>query len=247
MKPLLVLSLFAALSFSARAQVLLTDTFDRGTADTPVALNGSSPDSATSSETWTASPLFTTNGTSANIAAAGGDQAVAYIGIPGASSGLTLGSTYTLSLTIGPASGSSWLGVGFGDLTDTGVVSYAAPNTSPLWALYNTDGSVVLFSGGTQLTGTTPATGASTLVTLTLTAGATTDLISATVNGTQVLATSISASATPDIFIQRYEDGGSFANLSLSEVTAPEPGTWAMLMLGGVALVLLARTRFLKA
>ena len=124
-------SLALASAASVQAGQIYEDSFTRvGN------LNGSSPVPVdATSATYTASPAFTTNGTSA----VGNSNVEAYLPV-------TLGSgTYTASVTINPTGGinGDWLAFGFTAANALGTVFYSDSNAQ-LWLGYraNRDGNV---------------------------------------------------------------------------------------------------------
>jgi hypothetical protein len=236
MKFALGLSLFVALTSLGHAQVLINEQFTQGTGGSPVGLDGKAPTYSSSAVTehWTADSSLTENGTEASIPYAPSTQAIGYLAIPGASLGLTVGDTYTLSFTLGPASGSSWTSAGFGTETSTSNVTAIALYANSSNGSANQIGGVILTNGDVGN------------VTLTIAVGATSDTLSALVNGNPVTLSNVPSSLAPvtDVFIGHYEAGGTFSDLVL---TAPEPSTWAMMLLGAAGLLVITRRRLLKA
>jgi hypothetical protein len=252
MKFALGLSLFVALTSLGHAQVLINEQFTQGTGGSPVGLDGKAPTYSSSAVTehWTADSSLTENGTEASIPYAPSTQAIGYLAIPGASLGLTVGDTYTLSFTLGPASGSSWTSAGFGTETSTSNVTYTGSNYGGFWVL-NNGGAIALYANSSngsanQIGGVILTNGDVGNVTLTIAVGATSDTLSALVNGNPVTLSNVPSSLAPvtDVFIGHYEAGGTFSDLVL---TAPEPSTWAMMLLGAAGLLVITRRRLLKA
>jgi hypothetical protein len=233
---------------------LITDNFDRGTADAPVALDGSSPSYSATPETWTANSDFTTNGTAAVIGSPAPSSADAYVGIPGDTSGLGVG-TYTLSFTIaqpGDNSGETFVAAGFGEDTSTTGIPTLASDLDPFLAVYQGDGEFCIYD---KEVGQDPSVGGNLLdrlpyfvsgnanVVLTLVVnGGGSDTMSATVNGTSALldgSTTYTADLIPITNLFLAEDSAnttSFESLELDGPAVPEPKSWAM-MLGGAALL----------
>jgi hypothetical protein len=245
MKQILFLTIFASITLIGRGQtLLLQDTFDRGTPSTPVTLNGASPSYSASSETWTSDPSITTNGTSALVPGtstiAPDYSVLGYIGIPGITGGnLTIGQIYTLQFTFLPPGGNGpWTAAGFGTETNPEDVPYVNGNDAGFWCLDNGNGVSIYYDAtpgnNTQIyyTGMNPGTN---IVDLTVAVGATSDTLSASINGTPlILTTSIVPPLQPisQVFIgDAVNTTGSFENLSVTE-GVPEPSTYAMMLIG---------------
>ena len=249
---LLLFAAFASLISISHGQVLITDNFDRGTALAPAALNGSSPTFSATPETWTANSNITTDGTEAVLPSTStppDDSILGYIGIPGVTgSNLNVGSTYTLSFTLTPPSGSQWTAAGFGTETNTGDVQWLGGNEAGFWVLYNTTGGVAVFedvSGAINLIGITSGVSGDAHVALTIQAGASADMLSASLNGNPLaLAPSIVAvDPMTQVFISDDSASGAIKSLSLSVISVPEPSTWAMLLSSLGLLLFISRLR----
>jgi hypothetical protein len=246
----LYLSLFVALTSLGHAQVLIDEQFTQGTANSPVGLDGKAPTYSSSlvTEHWMADSSLTENGTEASIPYAPSTQAIGYLAIPGASSGLVVGNTYTLSFTLGPVSGGSWTSAGFGTETSTSNVTYTGSNYGGFWVL-NNGGAIALYAnssnGVPNQIGGVSITGGVGNVTLSIAVGATSDTLSALVNGNPVTLSDSTFSLAPvtEVFIGHYEAAGTFSDLVL---TAPEPSTWAMMLLGAAGLLVIGRRRALR-
>jgi len=250
MKRAICLTLFVALTSLGHAQVLINEEFTQGTSGSPVGLNGKAPTYSTITESWTADSSLTENGTEASIPYVPSNQAIGYLAIPGAGLGLTVGDTYTLSFTLGPVSGASWTSAGFGTESTTSDVTYTGPNYGGFWVL-NNGGAIALYANSAlgvpnQIGGFPLNSDGVGNVTLKITVGATSDQLSAIVNGHSVSLSSSNLSLSPitDVFIGHYEAAGTFSDLLL---TAPEPSTWAMMLLGSAGLLVFVRWRALKA
>jgi hypothetical protein len=238
--------IFVAGAAGARGQIL-TDTFSE-----VAPLDGQSPTTSASPtpEYWTADSNITTNGSEAvlpDLYASDNEYAAAtgYVGIPSnylTSSDLTVGTTYSLTFTLGVSAVSSKKGgvgyAGFGTLSQTGHVPYQNGNEGSFYAFDNGGQFYVAVSDSannfslTELasnTGTDPVT-----ITLNITAAAgDNDLLTATIGGNQVFSETATIFPTADVFVSDLTADATVSDLSLS---APEPSTYALLLVGGLAL-----------
>jgi hypothetical protein len=242
---------YAAVTAVGHGQ-LLTDNFNR-TGE----LNGSSPTYSATPETWTSNPGdFSTTGTAGVINSPAPSSADAYIGIPGDSSGLAVG-TYTLSFTIAqpgnygePNAGFTFVAAGFGEDTSTTGVPTLSSDLDPFLALYQGDGEFCIYD---KEVGQDPDAGGNLLVRLpylvsgdanmilTLVVNSDgSDTMAATLNGTPLLldgATTYTADLIPITNLFLAEDSGNTTSFSDLSLDVPEPRSWAM-MLGGAAILL---------
>jgi hypothetical protein len=244
-KSLLLSLIFIAGAAAARGQIL-TDTFSNGTPSSQVTLNGQSPTYSATSETWTSNTNITTNGSEAvlpNLYTPDNQYAsvLGYIGIPTTyltGSDLTVGKTYSLTLTVSETSGEGGvLYAGFGTLSQTGNVPYQNGNEGSFYVFDNGADTYVAATdvpGSLPLTRIATGTGANPVtVVLNITAGAgDLDLLTASIGGNQVFSETTTIFPTADVFVSDLTANGTVSDLSLS---VPEPSTYALL-LGGLAL-----------
>jgi hypothetical protein len=240
--------IFIAGAAAARGQVILSDNFSTGTPSSQVTLDGQSPTYPNpTTETWTSNTNITTDGSEAvlpNLYTNDTPYAavLGYIGIPSAyltSSDLVVGTTYSLSLTVSETSGGGGVAyAGFGTVSQTSNVPYQNGNEGSFYVFDNGIDTYVADSDVANdftLTRVDTGTGANPVsIVLDITAGAgDIDLLTATIDKTQVFSTTAKIFPSADVFISDLTTDGTVSDLSLS---VPEPSTY-VLLLGGLALV----------
>ena len=253
MKYLLILGVLASLPLIAHGETLLNDTFSGIGELNGTTLNSSSPDAySITPETWTADSSITTDGTSALLPTPSDDNngVTGYIGIPSLTdSNLTVGSTYTLSFTLTPPTGTGWTAAGFGTEDNTAGEPHANGNLAGFWALYNPYGDVAIVYGdgptGNSNNIVIPIYSGNVDITLTVQVGASSDTLGATVDGnTELSGYNTAIDPVSQVFIGNAAASGSVEDLSLDgPAPVPEPGTWVMLLGGAGALLLVQRLR----
>lgn len=236
--PALAMGLMVGTAQQVEAEVIYDENFGGGA----VALNGTAPDTTTGGNIWTASTDWLENGTAPTPAldVTTTDDDSAFLAFTP-----TDGKIYTLTATLTQPSGgtnSGWIAIGFtGGDTTTG--SFWANDAAP-WLLWRpsdatSSNQVVSFLG----TGTTggadegTATGTATfdIVLNTEADGAWTAewfVNGSSVRGPEVVATE---AITHVGFGRENSQSSTFTNFELTVV--PEPGSLALLSLGGLCVL----------
>ena len=140
------LAITAGFSPSAQAETIYSETFSDGSVGTPSDLDGSTPDTTTGGNTWSASG-WQENGSTSTIFTdtdilGGGQDQSAFLAFTPES-----GKIYTLSASISVPSGgvaNGWAALGFSQ-NNTTTGSFWANGTAP-WVLYRPDTNVDSFA-----------------------------------------------------------------------------------------------------
>jgi hypothetical protein len=234
-----MIAALAVMAESSGAALIYSENFS-GLSST--LLNGQAPQTRPGTETWTASASIKADGTAVFQAF---DEASSFL--PFAPIG---GQVYTLTATLaqpGPRNADGqWGGIGFTAGNTVSTAIWRDPNLASPWMLYRNNDPVVTFTG-TGTTGSESEGNFTGTQTLTIVLDTTADLWTAAwkVGGTSVRTHTFATNPTINyVAFGRASAGVDFDSFTLDVI--PEPGSVAMLGIGGLAMLMRRRLRRAK-
>ena len=235
---LISFSLLTALASSVSAQIIYSDTFNRGTPAATAALDGSTPTTDTAGANWTANSTWTTNGTSADT-----DTGNAFLPLT-----IAPGHTYTVSANLTATTG-DWVALGFaqndghlGDWIQNGT------NAGP-WLLVRSSGNGTQEFAGPDVNNGTGNSGAGVegaLYSITLDTTSPGYVATFSEAGTVLATYTYPVANDPaDLYVGFGTHDTSDVTVSNFVVTdvVPEPSAWALMLLSIGTLFFVRRIR----